>query len=79
METTLTSKGQATIPKHIRDSLGLEPGHKITFVVNHEGDVVLRKSGPVPERQPDRFDSVIGTADIHWDPDELMALMRGED
>ena len=26
METTLTSKGQVTIPKHIRDSLRLEPG-----------------------------------------------------
>lgn len=79
MDTTVTSKGQATIPKHIRDALGIQPGCKITFVVNHEGDVVLRKSGPVTERQPDRFDSVIGTADIHWDPDELMALMRGDD
>jgi AbrB family looped-hinge helix DNA binding protein len=78
METTVTSKGQATIPKHIRDALGIKPGSKLTFVLNCDGDVVLRKSGPVQERQPDRFDSVIGTADIHWDPDELMALMRGE-
>ena len=79
MDTTLTSKGQATIPKHIRDALDLKPGNKVTFAVNREGDVVLRKSGLSQAPQPDRFDSVIGTADIHWDPDELMALMRGVD
>ncbi len=28
METTLTSKGQATIPKHIRQALGLKPGQQ---------------------------------------------------
>jgi AbrB family looped-hinge helix DNA binding protein len=26
MQTTLTRKGQVTIPKHIRDNLSLQPG-----------------------------------------------------
>jgi len=31
METTLTSKGQVTIPKYIRDSLKLEPCCRLIF------------------------------------------------
>lgn len=39
---TLTSKGQTTIPKEIRDMLGLAPGDKLDFVVESDGRVVLR-------------------------------------
>ncbi|MCC5869272.1 MAG: type II toxin-antitoxin system PrlF family antitoxin [Gammaproteobacteria bacterium] len=41
-DATLTSKGQTTIPKAIRDSLGLKPGHRITFTLMPDGTVVLR-------------------------------------
>ena len=64
MGTTLTSKGQVTIPKHIRDSLSLEPGCKIVFDVNNDGELVLRKEGPAEERRPDRFDRALGSAQI---------------
>ena len=40
--STLTSKGQTTIPKVIRDHLNLRPGHRIDYVVDEEGRVVLR-------------------------------------
>ena len=30
---TLTSKGQTTIPKEIRDSLGMKPGDRMTFTL----------------------------------------------
>lgn len=34
IETTkITSKGQATIPKAVREIIGVEPGDKISFVV----------------------------------------------
>jgi antitoxin PrlF len=39
--STLTSKGQTTIPKNIRDRLGLKPGDKIKFMVNPDGSVTL--------------------------------------
>lgn len=43
MTTTITLKGQITIPKQIRDALGLVPGMQLDFAVNHEGEVVLQK------------------------------------
>ena len=44
MATTITSKGQVTIPKHIRDALQLEPGNAVDFSVNREGEVVLQRA-----------------------------------
>ena len=44
--TTMTSKGQVTIPKSVRQQLGLRQGAKVAFVV--EGDhAVLRPAVPV--------------------------------
>ena len=42
--TRLTSKGQVTIPKEVRDELGLAPGDDVEFVVDR-GVVRLRKGG----------------------------------
>ncbi|MEW6756034.1 MAG: type II toxin-antitoxin system PrlF family antitoxin [Candidatus Latescibacterota bacterium] len=39
---TLTSKGQTTIPKGIRDHLGLRSGDRIDFVIDDQGNVVVR-------------------------------------
>jgi antitoxin PrlF len=41
--TTLTSKGQVTIPKEIRDELGLKPADKIEFFIEN-GHARLRKA-----------------------------------
>ena len=81
METTLTRKGQVTIPKHIRDSLSLTPGSKLVFDVNNEGELVLRKCAPDAPIQPDRFDRAVGAAEIKLgcSTDEYMAMIRGYD
>ena len=39
---TVTSKGQITIPKPIRDRLNIDAGDQVDFVVNERGDVVVR-------------------------------------
>ena len=39
MHATITSKGQVTIPKRIRDRLHLEPGDRIDFIVDEAGDL----------------------------------------
>jgi AbrB family looped-hinge helix DNA binding protein len=50
--TTLTNKGQVTIPKAIRDSLGLHPGDKLEFVITESGEGLFR---PVTKRVDDVF------------------------
>jgi AbrB family looped-hinge helix DNA binding protein len=41
-DATLTSKGQTTIPKPIRDSLGMKAGDRMTFTLMPDGVVLLR-------------------------------------
>ena len=62
----LTVKGQVTIPKEIRDYLGLKPGDRVVFV-RKDGDVLLQElsdsllelQGSVPPlRKPEDFGKV---------------------
>jgi len=78
MSTTVTTKGQVTIPKKIRDAFKLLPGSTVEFVVNRAGEVVLHKPSARQGRKPDRFEAVRGKADVKWRTDDLMALLRGE-
>jgi len=41
MESAITSKGQATIPKAIRQHLRLMPGDRVKFFIHPDGSVVL--------------------------------------
>jgi antitoxin PrlF len=41
MESAITAKGQATIPKAIREYLGVKPGDRIKFFLHPNGSVVL--------------------------------------
>lgn len=49
---TITSKGQITIPKDIRDSLLLRNGDKVDFTITDQGEVLLR---PLSKRVDDLF------------------------
>jgi AbrB family looped-hinge helix DNA binding protein len=42
---SLSRKGQATIPKELRDKHGIEPGGKVRIRENEEGEIVIE---PVP-------------------------------
>lgn len=46
MESAITVKGQATIPKAIREHLGLKPGDRIKFFLHPDGSVVLLPKRP---------------------------------
>jgi len=59
VESAITIKGQATIPKPIREHLGLQPGDRVKFFVHPDGSVVLlpklsasRVRGIVKSRNP---------------------------
>jgi antitoxin PrlF len=78
--TTVTTKGQVTIPKSVRDALGVHPGCSVEFDVNDSGEIVLRKvvtSRATRTRKRDRFDAVRDSATVKWRTDELMKLLRG--
>lgn len=81
MATTITSKGQVTVPKQIRDALGIDPGTEVTFDINAQGEVVLKKAGgkPARKRKRDRFEAARGKADIKYRTSDLMSLLRGGD
>jgi antitoxin PrlF len=85
MSTTITVKGQVTIPKQIRDSLGLVAGSKVEFTLNERGEyVVLPAAGTKKNRKSlvakSRFDAVRGTANMSgMSSDEYMNLIRGYD
>jgi AbrB family looped-hinge helix DNA binding protein len=79
MTTTLTRKGQVTVPKRIREALGLAPGSQVHFEVSAQGEIVLRKAGKtVRSRKKDRFEAARGKADIKWRTKDLMALLRAD-
>ncbi len=80
MHTTLTSKGQVTIPKPIRDALGLQPGQAVAFAINALGEVVLAQATPASRRRVrDRFVAARGKATLPWRTEALMRLLRVDD
>jgi len=48
----LTNKGQITIPKAVRQSLGLHPGDKLEFIINKNNEVLFK---PVVKKVDDVF------------------------
>jgi antitoxin PrlF len=82
MANALTVKGQVTIPKRIRDALGLQPGDEVDFVVDGLGQVVVRRGGAArpASSEPDRFDRARGSATYKWGSTEAyMKFIRGDD
>ena len=49
-EHRLTAKGQVTIPKDIREALGLEPGNRVAFVRDADGKVQIIKADGADEQ-----------------------------
>ena len=39
---TLTTKGQVTIPKEVREHLGIDTGDRLSFVVQEDGSVMVK-------------------------------------
>ncbi len=69
---TLTSKGQLTIPKTIRDSLHLHTGDRIAFIVNGHAEAVLK---PVTKSVDDVFGLLHGPTQTSRSIDEMKAAV----
>ncbi|WDZ81680.1 AbrB/MazE/SpoVT family DNA-binding domain-containing protein (plasmid) [Ensifer adhaerens] len=76
MTTTVTAKGQVTIPKPVRDLLGIVPGSQVDFRRAADGSIVLVHA--TKKQEPSRFAKLRGHAGKGLDTDAIMALTRGE-
>lgn len=72
----VTTKGQVTIPQHIREKLGITPAVEIDFI-EEKGRVYLVK-GKVENIKPRKLRRLRGIATVKMTTDEIMALTRGE-
>jgi len=79
MSSTVTSKGQVTIPKRVRDRMDIKPGTEVEFSLNEKGEVILVKCGRKRSAKPSPFAKIRGTATGNMTTDEIMALTRGDD
>jgi AbrB family looped-hinge helix DNA binding protein len=77
MANAVTSKGQVTIPKPVRDRLGIVAGSMVDFELAPDGRVVLVKIGGRPPIS--RFEQLRGIAGPGLSTDEIMALTRGDE
>jgi antitoxin PrlF len=76
MTTKVTSKGQVTIPKPVRDHLGIVPGSEVEFRRTEDGSIVIERADGT--RQPSRFAKLVGIAGPGLSTDEIMAITRGD-
>lgn len=74
LQARLDNKGRITIPKTVRQRIGLRPGDEVVFVEDH-GTFQLEKLMPVSPFAPYRgfLTDLAGQ-----DPDQLVEEMRGE-
>jgi AbrB family looped-hinge helix DNA binding protein len=80
----ITSKGQVTIPKSIRDRAGMTVGSEVEFRLEGER-VIVERARPRERPGTTRGEKVVaalrGTAtkNRHLSTDEIMKLLRGND
>lgn len=68
----VTTKGQVTIPKEVREELGIRPGDEVIFENTGEGYVIKKKV------EADRFERWRGVADADETVAERMRELRGD-
>jgi antitoxin PrlF len=72
-QSTLTSKGQVTIPKFIRDSMALQVGDKIEFVLTENNEVLLR---PVTKKVDEVYGCLFKADRVAVDIAEMDAVLK---
>ena len=74
----LTSKGQVTVPKKIRDYLGLKSGAPVAFERLPGGEIALRAASSTRKPRSSKFAGLRGRATVHMKTEDILALTRGK-
>jgi AbrB family looped-hinge helix DNA binding protein len=72
----VTTKGQVTIPQHIREKLGITPATEIDFVDEGERVFLVKRKGTKAATR--KFAKLRGVATVKMTTDEIMALTRSD-
>ncbi|MGY3619789.1 AbrB/MazE/SpoVT family DNA-binding domain-containing protein [Bradyrhizobium sp. USDA 10063] len=76
MSDKVSEDGRVTVPKWVRDHLGLATGTEVVFRPADNGSIVIERADQT--RPPNRFAKVIGRAGPGLSTDELMSLLRDD-
>jgi antitoxin PrlF len=87
MTTTVTVKGQVTLPKAVRESAGIHPGDRVTIRARPEGGVIVEREAAPAETDAyrERLKEIAGRKPMREGPfgamesDAIMRLLRGDD
>ena len=72
----VTTKGQITIPQHIREKLGITPASEIDFIEEKGRIYLVKKKGE--DMTTRKFRKMRGMATVKMTTDEIMELTRGD-
>ena len=72
----VTTKGQVTIPQHIREKLGILPATEIEFVEEKDRVYIVKMEDP--GNRNNKFRKLRGVATVRMTTDEIMALTRND-
>ncbi|HMN85201.1 MAG TPA: AbrB/MazE/SpoVT family DNA-binding domain-containing protein [Bauldia sp.] len=79
MATTVTVKGQITLPKSVRDAVGIKPGDRVEVRATASGAVVIEKATAPADDYRARIERLAGRQLMKGTTtDELMRLTRGD-
>ena len=73
----VSEKGQVTIPKELRDALGIGAGTEVEFE-QRKDTIVVRKTKDRTTRGARLVDRMRGRGDVEMTTDEIMALTRAD-
>lgn len=78
MAANLTSKGQVTVPKKIRDYLGLKAGEPVTFQRLARGEIAIRAAKVTTKPRAGKFAKFRGRATVRMKTEDILALTRND-
>ena len=72
MHSTISEKGQITVPKLLRDRLGIRAGDRLEFSEGHGGLIVTKATGRDP------IETVYGILSLGGSTDDTLRALRGD-